>query len=309
LRAAVFQQLVQPGYGEEMTTSVSRTASYVAFYRALETAERRRPRLFADPLATLFLSRPLKLCLAAARVSAVHGWIARYADHRAPGARASAIARTRFIDDVLRARVADGVRQLVVLGAGFDCRAHRIPEVGTASVRVFEVDRPETQAKKRARLARAATARDEVAYVPVDFLRDDVAARLASAGWDPLRPSLFIWEGVTNYLDKDAVEKVLSWIGRAAPGSTVVFTYIHAGLLDGSMHFEGGAQMRANVHELGEPWNFGLRPDEVGAFIARFGLVLRENLGADEYRARLLPAEQAGGYAFYRIAVADVGER
>ena len=292
-----------------MTTSASRTAGYVAFYRALETVERRRPRLFADPFATRFLSRPLKLFVAAARVSAAHGWIARYADHRAPGARASAIARTRFIDDVLRARVADGVRQLVVLGAGFDCRAHRIPELRTVSVRVFEVDRPETQAKKRACLAQAAATRDDVAYVPVDFLRDDVAARLASAGWDPLRPSLFIWEGVTNYLDKDAVEKVLSWIGRAAPGSTAVFTYIHAGVLDGSVHFEGGAQMQANVRRLGEPWTFGLRPDEVAAFIARFGLVLRENLGSDEYRARLLPAEHAGGYAFYRIAVADVGER
>ena len=67
--------------------------------------------------------------------------------------------------------------------------------------------------------------------------------------------------------------------------------------------------MQANVRRLGEPWTFGLRPDEVAAFIARFGLALRENLGADEYRARLLPAEHAGGYAFYRIAMADVGER
>jgi methyltransferase (TIGR00027 family) len=292
-----------------MTTSASRTAGYVAFYRALETVERRRAGLFADPFATRFLSRPLKLFVAAARVPVIHGWIARYADRRAPGARASAIARTRFIDDVLRARVADGVRQLVVLGAGFDCRAHRIPELRASSVRVFEVDRPETQAKKRACLAQVIAASDDVAYVAVDFLRDDVAARLAGAGWDPVRPSLFIWEGVTNYLDRDAVEKVLSWIGRAARGSTVVFTYIHAGVLDGSVHFEGGALVQANVQRLGEPWTFGLRPDEVAAFIARFGLVLRENLGADEYRARLLPSEPAGGYAFYRIAVADVGER
>jgi O-methyltransferase involved in polyketide biosynthesis len=64
--------------------------------------------------------------------------------------------------------------------------------------------------------------------------------------------------------------------------------------------------MQANVRTLGEPWTFGLDPAQVAAFVARFGLVLRENLGADEYRARLLPGEHAGGYAFYRIAVADI---
>jgi methyltransferase (TIGR00027 family) len=142
--------------------------------------------------------------------------------------------------------------------------------------------------------------------VPVDFLRDDLGAALVGAGWDPAAGTLFVWEGVTHYLTRAAVEAVLAWIGSAPGRTRLVFTYIHAGLLDGSVRFEGGEQILANVRMLGEPWTFGLHPHEVDGFLARHGLALEEDVGADEYRARYLPAEPNGfgGYAFYRLAVA-----
>jgi methyltransferase (TIGR00027 family) len=290
----------------------SRTAQYVAFYRALETVERRRPAAFSDPFAEAFLAPSLRLAVRAARARPIHTLVSRYADRRAPGARTNAIARTAFIDDVVRESVTRGVEQLVLLGAGFDCRAHRLPEL--RDVRVFEVDREATQAIKRARLARlprleGRSARDDVRYVGVDFLRDDVAERLGASGWERKTPTLFLWEGVTNYLTERAVEEVLSWIGSAGEGSTLVFTYIHAGLLDGSVPFDGGARMMRNVQKLGEPWRFGLAPERVAPFITRFGLTLREDLGADEYRRRCFGAHESRGYAFYRIAVADILRR
>jgi O-methyltransferase involved in polyketide biosynthesis len=85
-----------------------------------------------------------------------------------------------------------------------------------------------------------------------------------------------------------------------------VFTYVHGGLLDQTVTFHGGEQMMDNVRRLGEPWTFGLRPEAVGAFVARCGLRLREDLGADEYRRRYLGDHAWPGYAFYRIAIADV---
>jgi methyltransferase (TIGR00027 family) len=285
----------------------SRTARYVALYRALENLERGRPRLFSDPFARRFLPPSHRLLLAAARIPALHRAISRYADSRAPGARSSAIARTRIIDDVARDCTRDGVRQVVLLGAGFDCRAHRLPELSGAAV--YEVDRPDTQALKRSRLAAAATHRD-VRYVALDFLRDDVGAALAGAGWNAAAPTLFVWEGVTNYLSADAVADVLRWIGGTAAGSTLVFTYIHAGLLDGSVRFDGGDLMLSNVRSLGEPWTFGLDPRELRAYLAGFGLDLVEDLGADDYRRRILPdAERERGYAFYRLAVATTASR
>lgn len=285
--------------------AASRTAEYVAVYRAIETLAS-RPR-FRDPFAVAFLSRDLGLSVAAARFAPLRGLLVRYADRRAPGARTSAIARTCLIDDVVRRAVVRGVRQLVILGAGFDCRAHRMPELGDTVV--FEVDRLDTQAAKHARLARAPLpARDDVRYVAVDFLHDEVSDRLAEAGWDASAPTLFVWEGVTNYLTESAVAAQLSWIGRSAPGTTVVFTYVHRGLLDGSIGFEGGEQILANVRRLNEPWTFGLHPNEVASFLARTGLELVEDAGADDYRRRYLDdtPQTLRGYGFYRLAVAKV---
>lgn len=280
--------------------AASRTAEFIAMYRAFETCEPRRPPLFRDPYAVGFLSRRLALLVRASRVPVVRTWLERYADHRSPGSRTSAIARTAYIDDAVRAAVAGRIDQLVILGAGFDCRAHRMPEL--AGMPIYEVDRGDTQAVKRARVPD----HPGVRYVAVDFLHDDVGSSLAAAGWDPARPSLFVWEGVTGYLTEVAVVKMLDWIGTTAPGSRVVFTYLHAGLLDGTTPFPGGERVIDNVRRLGEPWRFGLRPEAVAGFVAASGLALRDNLGADEYRRRYLGDAVAPGYGFYRLALAEV---
>jgi methyltransferase (TIGR00027 family) len=280
---------------------VSRTAQYVALYRALESSEPERAPLFVDPLAARFMSRALALAVWTSRFRFVRPALLRYADVRAPGARTSAIARTAYLDDAVRAAVASGTRQLVVLGAGFDCRAHRLPEL--AGTRVFEVDRADTQALKRARLA---DHRGDVHYVPLDFLRDEVPTALAVAGWSAREPTFVLWEGVTNYLSEPAVARVLSWAGSMAPGGAIAFTYVHRGMIDGSVDFEGAARILRNVQQLGEPWTFGLHPDGVASFVARFGLALREDLGADDYRRRYLGPGPHPGYAFYRLAIADV---
>lgn len=278
--------------------AASRTAQYVAMYRAFETYERRRRPLFRDTYAQEFLSPRMALLLYAARTP-LRGLVERYIDRRAPGARTSVIARTAYIDDAVRGAVAAGVDQVVILGAGFDCRAHRMPELRGAAV--FEVDQADTQAQKRAKLADDGSVR----YVAVDFLRDDVGAVLQAAGWDPRRRSVFVWEGVTAYLTEPAVTSVLRWVATTAAGSSVVFTYLHGGVFDGSEQFDGSERIMANVRRLGEPWTFGLRPEAVGDFVARSGLRLREDLGADEYRRRYLEGIPRG-YAFYRIAIAEV---
>ncbi len=290
--------------------AASKTAAYVALYRALETTENRRAPLFSDPFAKRFLPRSLQWAERAARIRPLRRALERYADHRAPGARSSAIGRTRFIDDLVRRRVADGTEQLVILGAGFDTRAYRMPEL--RDTHVFEVDRLETQRVKRARMDDAFDPRKaRVTHVPVDFGKDDLGERLRASGFRADVPTLFIWEGVTNYLSERAVAAVLAFVGSAAPGSCVVFTYIHRGVLDGSARFAGSEKLIENVQRLGEPWTFGLVPEALAAFVAPFGLAVEDNLGADEYRRRYLADSDRGleGYAFYRIATCTVTDR
>jgi methyltransferase (TIGR00027 family) len=290
--------------------AASRTAEYVALYRALETSERRRAPLFSDPLAVRFLTGSRAAALRIANLPGCRAMLERYADSRAPGARTSAIGRTRFIDDIVRDELGRGTTQLVILGAGYDTRAHRMHELAAATI--YEVDRPETQTEKRRRIGignvrgsacHGPEVRD-VRYVAVNFERDDLSSALDHADFARDRPALFLWEGVTNYLDEAAVAAVLAMVGRAAKGSAIVFTYIHRGVLDGSRHFEGASVLVDSVRKLGEPWRFGLVPSELGDFLGRHGLALEQDLGADEYRARYNVG--ARGYAFYRVAVARV---
>jgi hypothetical protein len=62
--------------------------------------------------------------------------------------------------------------------------------------------------------------------------------------------------------------------------------------------------IRRNTRKLGEPWTFGLRPEETQSFLSRFGLKLERDVGADAYRAQY--ALRTNGYAFYRVSVAHV---
>jgi methyltransferase (TIGR00027 family) len=282
----------------------SRTAQYVALYRALETEVKGRAPLFRDPFAIRFLPLPYRPLVTLSRFGSARRAIEQYADARAPGARTSAIARTRFIDDAVHDALDAGCEQVVILGAGYDCRAHRLPRL--RGVPIFEVDRAATQAIKRRLLGRG-VARHDVRYVAVDFDHDDFAKRLVQAGFHPERPTVFLWEGVTNYLNDAAVSSVLEATGKMAANSRIVFTYIHRGVLDGSVDFVGAAQLLGNTARLGEPWTFGLLPSELSAYIGRFGLRLEQDLGADDYRA--LYHLGSPGYAYYRIAVARVQRR
>jgi methyltransferase (TIGR00027 family) len=166
------------------------TAETVALQRAFESARPPGQRLFSDPHAVAFLRPALRVLAAAARVPLLRGTaVGLYDAVAGPGPRPSAVARTRAIDD----EVADAVAscgQCVLLGAGFDTRAHRLPAL--AGCAVFEVDHPATQAAKRAVVDRLELRRGRLTYVPVDFEVDDLAGALRGAGFDTAVPTVFV---------------------------------------------------------------------------------------------------------------------
>lgn len=272
--------------------SASRTAAYMALFRALET--RRRGGLFRDPYAARFLPRRLRAV----------PWLpgaALYIDRRWPGARTSAVARTRAIDDLLAEAEP---RQVVFLGAGYDTRALRLPAL--AEVPVFELDQAPLLAAKNAVLP----AEGRLTRVPIDFAEQEPIAVLTEAGFDPATPAAFVWEGVTNYLTAEAADATFRAVAGCAPGGRLIFTYVHRGAIDGSVEFEAADRLRSTVSGVGEPWTFGLDPAELGAYLAERGLRLLSDEGADDYRRRLLGSAPRllRGYAFYRLAVAEVAD-
>ena len=175
------------------TSQNSKTAEYMAFFRAMESLRPPRQRLISDPFAASFLRPGLRRAIRLAKISGLRWLIEKYADQRLPGARTSAIARTRLIDNAWTDAIRDGIGQIVILGAGFDCRAYRLPESGRAAV--FEVDHPATHALKRERLTRMlADIPKNVRFAAIDFNREGLPDVLAANGVDAALPALFLWE-------------------------------------------------------------------------------------------------------------------
>ena len=291
----------------QVPNAISSTARYMAFFRALESAHG-RSALFNDRFAPCFLTSGLRAAVVAARFPGVGSLLERFVDKRWPGAWSSGVARTRAIDTWVAEAVGAGAEQFVILGAGFDCRALRLGAL--AGVPVFEVDRPALLSDKRLRLRRVgAPERSNHIDVPVDFLRDDVGSLLEDAGLQIGARTLFLWEGVTNYLEADAVEAVFDLVRRVgATGSRIIFTYVHADVLKGCFPAPGLAKLFARLAASGESWTFGFQPDELGAYLSKHGLRLLTDLGAAEYRRLAMGprAEDLVGYEFYRVAVAEV---
>src|SRR5690606_11278337 len=106
--------------------------------------------------------------------------------------------RTLAIDALVTEGMREGIEQCVILGAGLDARAYRLPAL--TGKKVYEVDHPATQRFKRSRSKRLPSPMAELVYVSVDFGREAIDDRLLQAGFDPSVPTLFVWEGVTMYL-------------------------------------------------------------------------------------------------------------
>ena len=115
--------------------------------------------------------------------------------------------RTRFFDEQLVEAVSAGCRQVVLLAAGLDARAFRLPWPN--GTKIFEVDLPQTlDFKETVVAARGATLRCRRTTVPTD-LRGDWGSTLAAAGHRPDRPTAWLAEGLQPYLDDHAYERVL----------------------------------------------------------------------------------------------------
>jgi methyltransferase (TIGR00027 family) len=268
--------------------TVSQTALGTAAGRALESRRPDGDRLFFDPFAMALLPPTYRAIVHLLGLPVLGRVLLALRERQIPGIMGNLLCRTRFIDDAFRDALAGGCEQVVILGAGLDSRAYRIP--GADRIRVFELDHPATQAWKREQIARRRdVAPSHVTFVPVDFERQDLSDVLVGAGFRNDANTLVIWEGVTQYLAADAVDATFRHLSRlAAHGSRIVFTYVRGGVIDGSTKLDGTEKLLAEVKRRGEPFVFGIDPGELPQYLATRGLELIEDVGAEDYRIRYL---------------------
>jgi methyltransferase (TIGR00027 family) len=240
----------------------SQTAMTAAAARAAHLLVDSEPRIFADSLAALLLGDKAETYLRYHR---------EYGDHPLlAGTRAQATCRSRFTEDQLALAAARGTAQYVILGAGLDSFACRSELAGR--LRVFEVDHPATQQRKRALLAAAGLAEPlTLTWVPVDFETDELIASLTAAGLDPAAPAFVSWLGVTMYLTAEAIGATLASLSRLAPGSELVTDYMLTADLRDADGVAYADLVMPDSERRGEPWLSFFTPEQMTGLLTRHG--------------------------------------
>lgn len=248
-----------------------------------EQAEERP--IVRDEVAYRMAAPLARAIITATRWAPVRRWLIGQSERQIPGLWAELLCRKRYAEDCLRAALADGVAEVVVLGSGLDTLAYRVPEA--AKARVYEVDQPANIERKRAGLKRAfGRVPEHVTLVPLDFDTEDLAAALESAG-HPMDARTFVaWEAVTQYLTEGGVRATLDCLSAAAPGSGLVFTYIRADFLDGGDLHGAAAGHRRFASGAGALWRFGLAPEAVAPLLEEYGWREIQQLGSAEATER-----------------------
>ena len=248
---------------------VGRTAFGVGLMRALEQHVERP--LFDDPLAEPMLS----------------GWVGVVARHRVlraafvalmgrsgPGFYGCVVCRTRVIDDECRSAVADGIRNVVIVGAGMDTRPYRMAEL--RRVRVWELDLPEVQAAKKAALVRVLGGLPaHVRFVPIDLVRQRIGDLLPGSS----APTLVICEAVSLYLPTGAVGQLFAYAGGLPGGSRLIVTYLPRVIADDPRYARWQRRLK---------WRTAFEPAELAERLAGHGLTVNRDLGAADHQRELL---------------------
>jgi methyltransferase (TIGR00027 family) len=187
------------------------------------------------------------------------------------------LVRTRFIDERLQHALRSGTTQVVILGAGFDTRAHRFAGLlkdGTA----IEIDYGATQEYKKRRVeATLGGNQAHVLYAPSDFTRENLGDVLRRAGFRRDRKTYFICEGVSMYVPEAGMKETLRAIAaESAPGSTLLLEYMNSAGLDVLTRNPTG--MIKNAVDWGEPFVFGVPDGQDREFFLDIGLEIGETL-------------------------------
>jgi methyltransferase (TIGR00027 family) len=279
----------------------STTAEWTTIARA---AELRRPpaqRIVTDEYARWFLGDAARIVVGAARfVGAPLCAIERY---DALAVITYSLCRHRFIDDHLDADLHDGVEQVLILGAGYDSRAYRFA-AALSGRPVHEVDLPPLSRRK----ADIVSSHPEVfghtriRRVEIDFRTQSLAERLLESGFAVGARTFVVWEGVSPYLDRAAVEETLATLhDMCGSGSTLAMDfYRHVpGWSFGHLVRDVGMRAFALV---GEPLTFPIDPEDVGDLLGAHGFAIIDRALSEELALRYATDGRPSERAAYVIA-------
>lgn len=264
----------------------------MARHRAAELQFPEERRICNDPYAIYFVGEEVKKSFKnPLRLFLIRRWL----NWMFPGVHNGIIARVRYMDDCVTKCLADGLEQMVVIGAGYDTRAYRFNGL-SEKVKVFELDHPATQKVKQEKLREIFNPLPEhVTHIPIHLDKDKISEKLLEGGYDPSQKTLFIMEGLLMYLPPPFVDKILNFITTtSAPGSWVTFDYLPPSMIDGTIKVKEGKNMIKGVQKWGEPFRFGLRHEDAHAFLLSRGFRNIDTVNAPDLKDSYFNGKKRG---------------
>lgn len=259
-----------------------KTAERVAILRAYESQKPAGERICYDPYAIHFVSPGILEWAARNPDKAIA--LQEMSDRLFPGLDNSVIARVRYFDDFVTRSIDERLKQLIILGAGYDSRAYRIEEL--KKITTFEVDHPATQAVKIEKVKNIfGSLQDHVVFVPINLGAEDLGQRLLEMGYNPSKKSLFLMEGLSYFLPPHVMEEILFFIAKnSGKGSCLLLDYYPESVVDGSCELDVVKNIHSLLAQMGEPLQFGIEEGTVETFLAKRGFSKIKNVTSENYK-------------------------
>ena len=261
------------------------TAQGVAKQRLIETIAGADKRVINDPYADSFVIGSGFIKLMGHKLNT---WLS---EKLAPGFHEHLISRTKFIDELIQKSAVNGTEQYVILGAGYDSRAHRLEL--PSSLKIFEVDQPEVSDNKLAKLPKELPNSDNVTYVNIDFSYQSLTEQLIGAGFDQKKSTIFTLEGVSQYITKEAVSSTIKELASLTRDTNSIFfmSYVDE-LLDKNPEAcfgEGypnpakkASLIKGLSAKVGEPWISFYNGAEIEDLLSQNGYSIEESVTLED---------------------------
>ena len=266
----------------------SETALFAALRRTLAHKEFGDEKFGPDHLAEYFLPPHFRFFL---RFKKIQANTKEKLNEALPGLTEYMIARTAYFDGLFVDALEKEFPQIVLMGAGYDTRAYRFAELNKGT-KIFELDIAPTQNQKKTYLKKARIdIPQRVKLVPIDFNQESLGDVLEKAGFDNQEKTLFIWEGVTYYLDAESVDATLEFVsGSSHPESVIAFDYTLSLSEENLSDYYGAKEFAQTMreHHATEELTFSIREGEIESFLEGRDLKMIEHLDNQEIEKKFL---------------------
>lgn len=264
----------------------SHTALMAVIYRFLATKEVLKDFIGPDNMAYIFMPPKARFFLS---FSFFRNLFKKKLNEKGPGSYEYITARTKLFDDLFIKEIEKNIPQIVFLGAGYDTRSFRFHEF-LGKTKIFELDAQTTQNEKIRLLKKnKIDIPENLTFVPINFILDDLNKILLKAGYDSSKRTLFIWEGVSMYITEEAVNETLSFIKhKAGKESIVAFDYLYSSVIRNECTYYGAKEIAAIVKARGESFTFGIEEGKIEEFLKDKGFTLKAHYTPAEFEKKYL---------------------